>query len=268
MGTSIRMKTRSHFPLKFFALAFGISWLLWLPGVLGGPVLTELAVFGPSAAGFALAWREGRGAGVRDLFKRVLNWRIPIRWLAVIVLLPAGLFVLTLWLVGLFTGDAATGWQVPEFLPHPLFIIPYFLYTLVFHGPLGEEFGWRGYALDRLQARWSPLTASIILGAFWGVWHLPLFFTSGSLHAESLPIVWFVFSTIPLSILITWIYNSTGGNLLTAVLFHQMINFGLELNPTITSQPTAFAILVSLFTVSAVVVGLVWLKRGTNRLAD
>jgi membrane protease YdiL (CAAX protease family) len=102
-----------------------------------------------------------------------------------------------------------------------------FLVGQLILGPLGEELGWRGYALPRLLQRFSPLAASLILGVIWGVWHLPSFFVS-SLVQSSLAIPVFLFGALCMSILATWLYLHTGGSVLITVLFHLAFNASLS----------------------------------------
>jgi membrane protease YdiL (CAAX protease family) len=90
-------------------------------------------------------------------------------------------------------------------------------------GPLGEELGWRGYALPRLSAAQTPLIASIIVGILWGLWHLPLFWIRDSIQAD-IPIAWFMVSIVAESILYTWVYRHTQGSVLLVGLFHAAIN--------------------------------------------
>jgi membrane protease YdiL (CAAX protease family) len=100
----------------------------------------------------------------------------------------------------------------------PIFVLDLFISLI--SGPLNEEAGWRGYALPRLESRFSALISSIILGILWGFWHLPLY-----LVETRLPFYIFIFLNIVLSILITWGYNNTKGSLVIAVLFHYCFNF-------------------------------------------
>jgi uncharacterized protein len=108
--------------------------------------------------------------------------------------------------------------------------VPFAAVVLLF-GPLPEELGWRGYALDGLSARHSALAASLILGATWALWHWPQFFMEDSYIAEAFPIgsaiFWagWVLPTITYSVLYTWIYNHTGRSILSAILFHFSTNF-------------------------------------------
>ena len=96
-------------------------------------------------------------------------------------------------------------------------------FTLWF-GPLPEEIGWRGFAQDRLQARWSPLQASVVIGLVWALWHVPLFFVPGTFQYQlgwHSPRFWiFSASLIPLSIVMTWVYNRAGRSTLAAALIH------------------------------------------------
>jgi uncharacterized protein len=94
---------------------------------------------------------------------------------------------------------------------------------MVFFVALGEEVGWRGYALPALQARYGALLSSVILGALWALWHLPLFFNP-DLHYSNMPFVLQLAFQIPAAILFTWVFNSTGGSVLIAILMHAVLN--------------------------------------------
>lgn len=87
---------------------------------------------------------------------------------------------------------------------------------------MGEELGWRGFALPRLQARMSALSASLILGLLWALWHLPLYLTAGHPLSEVF-FGWFLLSILADAILFTWIFNNTRGSLLVVLLFHASI---------------------------------------------
>jgi uncharacterized protein len=88
---------------------------------------------------------------------------------------------------------------------------------------LGEEIGWRGYVLPRLQSRMSALSASFIIAPIWALWHLPLWLQGGPVHTPTIYAA-FVVSAFALSVLLTWVYNSTGGSLLMVVLLHATVN--------------------------------------------
>jgi membrane protease YdiL (CAAX protease family) len=143
---------------------------------------------------------------------------------------------------------------------------------------LGEEVGWRGYALPALQARHGALLSSVVLGTMWALWHLPLFFNP-DLFYSNLPFVVQLALQIPLAILFTWVFNSTGGSVLLAILLHAMVNASGQLwkaMPEYAVEPASaakaaaatthtnvmFAIVVG---VAAVVVVLVYGPRDLSR---
>src|SRR5215204_4893818 len=130
---------------------------------------------------------------------------------------------------------------------------------MIFPGSaLGEEVGWRGYALPRLQTGRSALSASLILGVIWGFYHLPLYFTGQAFRPLSLFPPFFIMA-IALSVILTWVYNSIGGSLLMVVLLHATINLPLKLLlERLGSQMTlAFWLYVGLMVVAAIVVVIV-----------
>jgi membrane protease YdiL (CAAX protease family) len=93
-------------------------------------------------------------------------------------------------------------------------VFPLMIVGLMASSPLLEEFGWRGFALPALQARWNALTSSVVLGLAWGLWQLPLFVAFGDSLVRSLLLI------VPQTVLMTWVFNRTGGSMLLALLFH------------------------------------------------
>jgi len=226
------MRAEDRDLLAFVALAFGWSWLLWAPralgalGVTGLPRPPTVAAFGPTVAAFALAYRARGREGVLDLAGRAVDAGFPRRWwLPTLLLFPAingGLLLL-----GVLLGEGLPG------LPwagEPLALPVGFLLVVLTSGPVQEEFGWRGYALDRFQARWAgsrwnALVSSLALGAVWAAWHAPLFLFDPAVIYRPENVVGFVPSILLVTVLVTWVYNNTGGSLLAAVLVHASFNF-------------------------------------------
>ena len=103
---------------------------------------------------------------------------------------------------------------------------------LMLGGPLGEEFGWRGYALPNLQKRYGWRIASLILGIVWGAWHLPLFYIANT-SQQHVPVVLFMVSTVAMSVLFAWLANRTDGSLIPAILFHTAVNYWSWVVPVI-----------------------------------
>ncbi len=248
-----------HPIITFFVLTYALSWILESPLVLlrdtltgtQGLVLVLLASNVPSLIAIVLtAIVLGRGA-LRKLLGRLLIWRVDPRWYLV-VLGPAALAggMVTL---NVFVEGPAISVGVP------LLTAVIMLAFSIFPGSaLGEEIGWRGYALPRLQAGRSALSASLILGVVWGFYHLPLFFTGQAARPPSL-FAPFVISTIALSVILTWVYNSTGGSLLMVVLIHATFNLPLTLmiQPLGSQGTLPFLLWCGLAVVVAIVVVIV-----------
>ena len=132
----------------------------------------------------------------------------------------------------MFGGAGADFDALLAFRKNMISIFPFTLFILIF-GPVPEELAWRGYALNELEKRLDPFTASIILGIYWAVWHLPLFFIDGSyqhgLGVGTLQSWLFILDKLPNTFLITWIFNKTDRSTIAAILFHFMMNFTGEL---------------------------------------
>jgi membrane protease YdiL (CAAX protease family) len=170
---------------------------------------------------------EGR-AGLRDLWRRLRLWRVSVGyyafvlcWLALAKLAGAAIVAL-----------AGSGiYEMPN-LAHWTALPLRFLMILFLGGPLGEEIGWRGFALPRLVARHGPGPASLRLGVVWALWHLPVFLIAGT-DQYGQPILWYTVMVTAYTFLFTWVHEKTGGSLLLALLHHTAINVGLWL----TSMP-------------------------------
>src|SRR5919107_5487393 len=251
---------RRHPLITFFVLTYALAWILWLPLVVlqdtipaaPGLVLVLLGSNVPSLLAIVLtALVLGRGA-LRKLLGRLLIWRVDVRWYLVVVVGPATL------VGGIVAFNALLGGPAISFnVPLLAAVI-----TLAFHifpgSALGEEIGWRGYALPRLQARRSALGASLVLGPIWAFYHLPLFFTGQAFRSPSI-LVPFVISGIALSVILTWVYNGTGGSLLMVVLLHATANLPLTLllEPLGRQAMLPFLLYVGLMVLAAIVVVVV-----------
>ncbi|MCA9924691.1 MAG: CPBP family intramembrane metalloprotease [Anaerolineales bacterium] len=224
---------------QFFGLTFIISWLLWLPPLLKSTLLPHLpdiaglpgmfAPFGPMIAAFWLTYRENGRLGIKTLWRRAWQLRFDKKWLLPTVLLGPFLALATAGLLILSGHPIAWETAVPLTALGPLFGL------IFFTNALPEEFGWRGYALDRLQQQHSALTASLILGLMWGLWHLPLHFIAGTTQ-EIIPVYQFVLQQMGLAILYTWLVNNTRGSILVAALFHAIANVSAAAVPFWTAD--------------------------------
>jgi membrane protease YdiL (CAAX protease family) len=223
-----------HPLLFFFIIAYASTWCMWLPYALSEDgagllpisipisffVVNFIAVFGPTLAAFIMTGiTEGR-AGTRRLLGRYVLWRVGLRWYLFVLLgIPA---IEVLGAVVLPGALASFQFQAlaPQLALYPIGVV----FTFFIGGPLGEEPGWRGFALPRLQRLQGPLVGSLSLGIFWGFWHLPLFLVTGWIPPTILNIVLFVTNAIAVTIIFTWVFNNTKGSLLIAILMHASFN--------------------------------------------
>jgi CAAX protease family protein len=170
----------------------------------------------PLAAIIVVAATDGR-AGVRALLGRLLHWRVGVGWYVFALLWRPALFAATLGLL------AALG-IAPPLDPWAGLVPRFLLFTLLgLVAYVGEEIGWRGYALPRLQGRMGPVAASFVVGLLAGLWHLPAFFIAGHPQYGTL-IVPFMVWMIALALIFTWLFNHTTGSLLPVALLHAAIN--------------------------------------------
>jgi membrane protease YdiL (CAAX protease family) len=227
---------------KFFSLTFLFSWLLWLPGVLithnllpaSKSLLTIsnnlnwIAGIGPTFAAVLLVLIYQGKSGLKVLLKRILQFKIGIWYFPAVLLLP--LVIIAAHLINTLFFNAS----LPEtgLIREPLWIPVVFIVFFILQ--FGEEFGWRGYALDNLQSRMNALNSSIILGSIWAIWHIPMFLSSGFGHYDyHLPFAQFFITFVLISILMTWIQNNTRNSLLPAFIIHTQINLSGEVLPLI-----------------------------------
>lgn len=209
--TSTVTWVRRHRLAAFFVLAYVLAWaplLLFAAGVLprglaffaGAPLVAAVIVIGIA---------DGR-TGYRELLSRLLRWRVGWPWYVVALGLPA-LLVLVTGVVNSWFG--APGLDLSAIAWTDVALLLAFRIVDPTDGALGEEPGWRGFALPHLQTRWSPLASAALLGVATAGWHFPLV-PLGNLTWIGLP------STFVITFLYVWLFNRTGGSLLLALLFH------------------------------------------------
>ncbi len=276
MSTTI---SESANPWRFFALALGISWFFWIwvirfdwnvwkfPAILLG----AFGLFGPAIAEIILINSHHDKEQWRDYWQRVFDIkRIGNRWHLVIWVLFPALNAVAI-LLSVLAGSSLPGFETAKILLSESWrIFPFVIFILLF-GPLPEELGWRGYALDALQAKYNALVSSLILGVIWALWHVPLFFMKGTFQHDQLRFgtvnFWtYIIGPVIISVLFTWIYNNTGRSTLSAILFHFMINLTAELLP-LNDQGRVYSLaLITVLTIMVVIIcGPKTLVRQRNR---
>jgi len=261
---------RSHPLACYFVLAYACSWVVAVPLALSAHGLLSvtlplrlhyLTAYGPALAALAVtAWTGGRPA-VRSLLARAVATRGLAVWLLVAALSPLLLFVLARTAVAIAGRDVAP-WSAlgrVNFLPD-LGVGAWLLWLLT--SGLGEELGWRGFALPRLQRSRSALLASLWLGLLWAGWHLPAFFYLPN-YAAMGPKIFpgFAFGVVTGAVVFTWLYNSSGGSVLACILWHASFNF-------VTASAAGTGTVAAVTSIAVMVwAAAVWLWYGGRTLA-
>jgi len=252
--------------LLYLLVAFVWTWIFWLSLVvlskspledLYAVLLFGIGGFGPFAAAVSVTrFTEGKD-GVKRLLKKGIDYRFRRIWFVPIFLFFPAVYGI-IFLFGVLTGFTLD----LVWLSNPLILVPAFLVLFGVNGT-AEEFGWRGYALEKLKCGYSAVVSSLILGFIWWLWHIPLFFVG--FYGE-LPVWLYLIQMVIYAILFTWIYNNTNGSVFATMIFHAMANltvgyifpvsqFGLSL-------PIFFGSIMMLLFTSLIVV--IW---GPKRLA-
>ncbi|WP_163513176.1 CPBP family intramembrane glutamic endopeptidase [Fodinicola acaciae] len=233
----VRGFVRRHPLLTFFALADGISWLLWLPFILSYDGLGTLsfkfpellgssqllgimpgAYFGPLTAAFVVTAAAEGAEGLREWRGRLFRVRVRLRWYA------AALFVAPLVIA---VGSLAVPGVLQTLSMPALSVLPAYLGFLLLQiltSGLAEEPGWRDFALPRLQKRFGAVLGTTILGLLWGLWHYPLFLTSWGEGGGWRAIVQFTIATVAFSFVLTWLFNRSGQSVPMVILMHASFN--------------------------------------------
>jgi CAAX protease family protein len=200
----IRGLIRRHPVSAFFVLAFALTWFTVPLGsfMAAGPLLAALIVLGIT---------EGR-PGLRDLWRRMIQWRVGWRWYVPALLVPLGVAFAAGGLNVVF--GASDGAFARMELSSIAVLFGLRLVVPVF-APVGEEPGWRGFALPRLQAGHSPFVATLILGVVVAAWHVPLL-TLSSEHFEPIMLL----GTVAVTFFYTWLFNHSDGSVFLTIVAH------------------------------------------------
>jgi membrane protease YdiL (CAAX protease family) len=237
--SNLKEMMRRHPLLSFFIMAYAFSWIMLIPyilaqwGILHGDfiIIFTIKSFGPFLAAYIMIRILEGKEGVLRWWRGIRQVRAGWQWYLFILLgIPA------LSLLGIIVLPGALA-SFQGFPPHfPLVYLVSFILIFFGGGPLGEEPGWRGFALPRMQSRYGALRGTLLLGVLWVFWHLPDFLTDAqrsgpgtnfvTLFTINFPI--FFLMVMAMAVIFTWVFNHTRGSLFIAVLLHASINtFGI-----------------------------------------
>jgi uncharacterized protein len=252
----------------FFILAFVFPWLIWgttfaeTHGVLSFHIPQSLAFWiGLNLATYITAALTGGLSAIKDLFSRLIRWRVHPAWYIIALTLTGILGLISIGIHLALGGIHQVGilLSLQNLLPSLLFQVFFFLFT--------EETAWRGFALPRLQAKYSALNSSLILGILWGFWHLPLVFIPQSFQS-TIPFMGFLLATLAMTIITTWVFNHTKGSVLIAAILHGATDATIAFSNVMTGDLRLFWIFIgvqSAFAIAIVITqGAESLSRKSN----
>jgi len=220
------VKKHPAISLLVLAMIFGTAPALAVATGLLPPAAAQLGALSSSLAAIVLVVVEGRKGGLRELLGRILIWRVGFQWWAFALFFAIIPSVAALYLFDLLGGPPVDWSGLP-----PLYtVVPMFIMLTIAAG-IGEEFGWRGFLLPRLQTHHNALVSGLIVGVAWATWHIPLFFIKGTSQYDMqsqgglLPaVLGYSLFVIVSSIQFTWVFNNTKGSVLLAAVLHGASN--------------------------------------------
>lgn len=269
--TATRPFIQKHAVPVFFVLAFALTWAIQIPLVLDARGMLPFHIPGifqflqgpmPGIAALIVAGLASGRAGILDLLRRVVRWRVGIHWYVIAVLGSGVVYTSAVLASGLLGGEAPV---IPALSLSLLagFLIQMTIY-LIFNW---EDIAWRGFAATRMQATSSALVTALILGVVEGAFHIPLFFAPTSSQASS-PFLSFMLLSVAGVVIINWIFNSTRGSVLLAMIFHAAANTWTDVVSIPPGTGLGWTVWALVFTVIAVALVAVYGAKYLARNPD
>ena len=217
---------KKHLGFIFVLLTYILTWSVEIPMALTkhgyaainiSKGLQTICTLSPGIVAIILTAIYFKKKGLKSLFKAIVKWRVKFRCYIIIFILGIALCGLSLLIFNCITGQNGKPDQPYNFV--------FYFIIILFLSAFWEEIGWRGFLLPVLQEKYTAIKSSIIIGFVWGLWHLPIYLAINPYGDKT--IIFFLMMFIgcfALSIIATYLYNSTKGSLLTCILFHNAIN--------------------------------------------
>jgi membrane protease YdiL (CAAX protease family) len=262
---------RRHAVISYFVIAYALSWAVWIPMALVGARVYQgqawpshiPGLFGPLAAAFIMSAVVAGSAGMRDLLRRMLRWRVVARWYLVAVspLAFYALAVITLAARGQGWPDLA---RMGMFSGLPVVSVPV-MGLLLLATSYAEETGWRGFAAEELLQTSSLLRAALAIGLLWTLWHVPSVFVIENYRRMGIAIIpMLTLGIVSGSILLAWLYRGSGGSVFLVALWHACYNL---VSGTAAAGEVPVAVVSTGVMVWAVVIVVAEVRRGRRENA-
>jgi membrane protease YdiL (CAAX protease family) len=233
------MRRLARHPIAWFlAITFATTWAAWLilavSGITVGVGLSALylvGLVGPLVGAVVATTITDGSSGLRDLLARMIRIRVGLRWWGVAIGIPLAVagavyvfhVAYSMFLLAPTELPSRTG--LGQFTGFPITSAIVMWLLLVVVNGFGEETGWRGFLLPRLQRRWSPLASSLIVAGVWGTWHVPAFLINDNYRSMPVAMIPMFFVGLACgSILLTWLYNQGRQSILLVAVWHGTFN--------------------------------------------
>lgn len=251
-----------HRLVTFFVLAFVFSWPFFLlAGATKVGWITVVGLFGPAVAAVVAAGVSKGRVGTGQLLGRFLIWRISPLWFAFALLFPG-----TSYVVSSLVSPASSG--APTYSPSSQWYLIPLIFIGLFVVVIGEELGWRGYALPLLQRRWNALVASLVLAVPWTIWHFAILTNPVAPNLGNIAGLAFIPFVFAIAVIFTAVFNNTKGSLLAVLAFHasgDTAGFFLHLTSRAYDINVAINVVVAILLV--VLLGPKHISRRSERIA-
>jgi membrane protease YdiL (CAAX protease family) len=258
MDTPIVNWIKKHQLLSYFILTYLIMYGVMFTAIALDPtremkkwsLVWFFSIFSPSISALIVSWIIGGKTEVKHLLAGFTRWKVGFRW----YFWAAFLFLGPLVIVFIYM---AFGHPFPGLKPGVTYLslAEIILFTF-FSGPFAEEMGWRGFALPRLQAKYTALVSSLILGVIWTWWHVPFYFIAGESRL-GIPLPIYMVLVVTIALYLTWLYNNTRGSFIITILGHFFYNLTAFLTGVLFLMPAMLFYMTAGPLLAIMVVGII-----------